>query len=91
MHLFSSVCRENKKLFVYIQELFILKRKQNKTKRKVILVCNLQFAFFNLQSKKDKDSVVLVALEAGTEDGGRKGKAGRRGLQGCSCLVMIIR
>jgi hypothetical protein len=24
--------------------------------------------------------VVLVALEAGTEDGGRKGKAGRRGL-----------
>jgi hypothetical protein len=25
--------------------------------------------------------VVLVALEAGTEDGGRKGKAGRRGLQ----------
>jgi hypothetical protein len=25
-------------------------------------------------------SVVLVALEAGTEDGGRKGKAGRRGL-----------
>ena len=24
--------------------------------------------------------MVLVALEAGTEDGGRKGKAGRRGL-----------
>jgi hypothetical protein len=26
------------------------------------------------------DGVVLVALEAGTEDEGRKGKAGRRGL-----------
>ena len=55
MHLFSSVCRENEKLIVYIQEFFIFKRKQNKKKRKVILVCNLQFAFFNLQFKKDKD------------------------------------
>ena len=30
--------------------------------------------------------MVLVALEAGTEDVGRKGKAGRRGLQGLQLL-----
>ena len=29
---------------------------------------------------------MLVALEAGTEDGGRKRKAGKRGLQGLQLL-----
>jgi hypothetical protein len=33
--------------------------------------------------------VVLVALEAGTEDGGEKPESAV--CKGCSCLVMIIR
>ena len=35
-------------------------------------------------------SVALVALEAGAEDGGRKGKAGKCGLQGLQLLSDVF-